>query len=170
MSNETVREATSGQIKDLASTAIGGIPNDLSFDAAKKNIGDKKSLIDGIQNLFLQLISPSITISIDPDAPVCDIAKEKNWKLISDMTYQKGDITLESAEILESGEDYIKGDSLVERARTLSAGLGYRHAEVLLEKQDSIPQEWRRYYFVFTETVWEDSGGYRRVAVGSSVM
>ncbi|MEA3398834.1 MAG: hypothetical protein U9R06_03800 [Patescibacteria group bacterium] len=49
--DETVREMTLGQLKDIVTTMIGAIPK-LSFAKAKGIIGNKRQLISGIQVVF----------------------------------------------------------------------------------------------------------------------
>jgi len=48
MKNETVRESTKGQYKDIIATVIGGIPDDLTFDEATNLIGAKGDLVSRI--------------------------------------------------------------------------------------------------------------------------
>ena len=47
------------------------------------------------------------------------------------------------------------------RERTKKSGpmTGERHARALLEKQERIPETWRKFYLVFPGTVWRDRGG-----------
>lgn len=54
---------------------------------------------------------------------------------------------------------------MVRRARIeLNANSGQEDAEWLLEHQEKIPVELRKYYLVFTGTIWQGSFGYRYVA------
>ena len=50
--NETVREATRGQFRDIAATIIGAIPDDLSFNEAEGITGDKGSFVADIREVF----------------------------------------------------------------------------------------------------------------------
>lgn len=64
---------------------------------------------------------------------------------------------------LNYDEKSITGSELEKRAGKLGADLGQHTTEWLLDHQNEIPEEWRRYYFVFPGSVWQDSDGGRRV-------
>lgn len=49
--HETVRQMTHGQFKDIVATLIGAIP-ELTFDEAKRVIGDKGNLVVSIREVF----------------------------------------------------------------------------------------------------------------------
>lgn len=115
--------------------------------------------------------------SLDPDALakvvqefidrafMRDMRKE-GWKLLEDtprsITSAKD---LELVPFLKDGENSIRGEELVLRARgELKANYGQHDAEYILEHQEEIPEGFRKYYLVFTGTVWEDSDGGRGVA------
>jgi hypothetical protein len=51
MAHETVRVSTQGQLKDIAATLIGAIP-ELSFNEAKAVIGDKGTLVASVHAVF----------------------------------------------------------------------------------------------------------------------
>lgn len=71
---------------------------------------------------------------------------------------------LELVSFLKRGENSIGGEEMVRRARVeLDANYGQEDAEWLLDHQDEIPVEFRKYYLVFTGTVWRDSLGRRLV-------
>jgi len=55
--HETVREMTQGQLKDIAATLIGAIP-DLTFEEAKAITGNKRSLVSGVQEVFEMFRTP----------------------------------------------------------------------------------------------------------------
>lgn len=52
MQSETVRPATSGQIKDIMATLIGAMPSRLSYDEAQGVISRKRKLVAGIKSVF----------------------------------------------------------------------------------------------------------------------
>jgi hypothetical protein len=57
---------TQGQFKDITATLIGAIP-ELSFDEAQAVVGDKGSLISGVQEVFERFrIRPEATPSLEP--------------------------------------------------------------------------------------------------------
>ncbi len=95
-----------------------------------------------------------VVISINPSTPLARDMRKAGWKLESNVEYQAGEIALELAEFLKSGEHYVKGMVLTERAKAMGANLGQKHAEALLENQQMISKEWRDYYLVFPGTVW----------------
>lgn len=53
--SETVLPVSTGQIKDIIATLIGGIPTDLTFDEAQSVIGAKGKLIEGVTMVFASL-------------------------------------------------------------------------------------------------------------------
>ncbi len=115
--------------------------------------------------------------SLDPDAvmrvvqEIIDKAfardmRKEGWKLLEDVPRSITSIKdLELVPFLKDGESSILGEELVVRAREeFKINYGQHDAEWLLEHQDEIPEEFRKYYLVFTGTVWGDSGGDRYVA------
>lgn len=93
-----------------------------------------------------------------------DMRKE-SWKLLEDAPRRITSVKdIELVPFLKKNEKSIKGEELVLRARgELNADYGQHDAEYLLEHQDEIPAEFRKYYLVFTKTIWRDSDGRRRV-------
>lgn len=92
-----------------------------------------------------------------------DMRKE-GWKLLENVGRRINSISdLELVSFLKSGEDYINGEEMLRRARELDANYSQEDAEWLLEHQNEIPVEMRKYYIVFTGTVWQGSYGYLRV-------
>jgi hypothetical protein len=85
---------------------------------------------------------------------------ESGWTLESHQL-STGELDLELCEITD---DFISGDEMLKKAKKLDALLGQDVAEALLEKQELIPEEWRKYYLAFPGTVWRVSGGGRSVA------
>ncbi len=111
-----------------------------------------------------KVLATTLIITVNPEKSfVRDMAKESNWKLLSDAEYKAGTTTYELAEFLKQGESYVKGDVMAGRAKEIGADLGQKHAEFLLENQNLIPEDYRKFYLVFPGTIWRDSGGGRRV-------
>src|SRR3989344_4444850 len=85
--------------------------------------------------------------SLDPDA-VMRVVQE-----IIDKAFARA-MRKEGWKLLEDGESSILGEELVVRAREeFKINYGQHDAEWLLEHQDEIPEEFRKYYLVFTGTV-----------------
>ena len=94
-----------------------------------------------------------------------DMRKE-GWTLESDVPVQDDEVISAMPELvsfLKQGENYINGNMLMIRATDLGCPWGQRHAETLLKNQHLIPEEARKYYLVFTGTVWLDRHGGRDV-------
>ncbi len=94
-----------------------------------------------------------------------DMRKE-GWTLESDVPVQDDEVISAMPELvsfLKQGENYINGNMLMIRATDLGCPWGQRHAETLLKNQHLIPEEARKYYLVFTGTVWQDRDGDRGV-------
>lgn len=92
--------------------------------------------------------------------------RRDGWEMVEDVKFTLIDpANLELISILKPGEQYIGGEEAVRRARTdLHSNLDQRQAEYLLEHQHEIPEEFRKYYLVFTGTIWRSPGGYRSVS------
>lgn len=84
------------------------------------------------------------------------------WELVED-TPLEGEPTLILDTFLREGESSVVGHTMLERAKEgaeeRGARAGQLHAERMLEHQEKIPVEWRKFYLVFTGTVWRDSDG-----------
>jgi hypothetical protein len=89
------------------------------------------------------------------------------WKLVSDSTkeviYGEFLFTPELVEVLKNGEDSITGEEIVKRATELGAYAGQRHAEAMVRTWSKIPEDWRKFVLIFTDTIWEDTDGRRHV-------
>ena len=94
-----------------------------------------------------------------------DMRKE-GWKLLENTSRCLTSATdLEGVSFLKGSEGYVSGEEMVRRARIeLDANYGQEDAEWLLEHQDEISVELRKFYLVFTATVWEAPDGRRHVA------
>lgn len=98
--------------------------------------------------------------------PFANDKTKDGWELLKDVDFVPiGPSELELVPFLKAGENSIDGEEMVRRAREeIRANLGQRYAEYLLEHQQDIPKEFRKYYIVFTGTVWRSPAGGLRVA------
>lgn len=95
-----------------------------------------------------------------------DLRKEEGWELLEGQDEPEPIVVsrFELVPFLKDGEPYIGGEELVRRAREeLRANFGQRQAEHFLAHQGQIPEEFRKYYLVFTRTVWRVRDGRRSV-------
>jgi len=92
-----------------------------------------------------------------------DMTKD-GWKLLNDSGTKKGEFEPELGEFLKDKEGFVNGEEMMTRAQTMGNCAGQRHAEAMLRDSSKIPEEWRKYVLVFTDTVWQGSDGSRRVA------
>lgn len=67
---ETVREMTNGQLKELIAAVIEGIPTDLTFDTAKRWIGNKRKLGTSLRAMLAdeQNKAKALTFDVTTDA------------------------------------------------------------------------------------------------------
>ncbi len=89
-----------------------------------------------------------------------DMRKE-GWELVEDVS-EPATIVIADLEVisfLREGEGSVSEEVMRKRAVELGANFGQRHAEFLLEHQEEIPVEFRKFYLVFSGTVWRGSGG-----------
>ncbi|TAL49005.1 hypothetical protein EPN83_01905 [Patescibacteria group bacterium] len=84
--------------------------------------------------------------------------RKDGWELVEDVPLV-GEPTLGLVEFLREGESWVKGDVMLERAKDIGNRAGQRHAEHLLSQQETIPEEYRRYFLAFPGTVWRDPDG-----------
>lgn len=103
---------------------------------------------------------------IDRGHPFKYDKRKDGWKLLEDVDFSPIDPTkMELVPILKANESSIGGEEMVRRAREeLHVNLGQRHAEFLIEHQAEIPKEFRKYYIIFTGTIWRLPDGHRFVA------
>lgn len=87
------------------------------------------------------------------------------WELVENKPRRITSIRdLELVPFLRDGEPSVIGEEMARRARVeFDADYGQHDAEYMLEYQDEIPVEFRKYYLVFTATVWVVSRRYRYV-------
>ncbi len=92
---------------------------------------------------------------------------KKGWTLVEDVGFNpaiKSVKDLILTPFLKDGENSINSEELISRARgKLKANYGQIHAEYLLEHQGEIPEEFRKYYLVFSGTIWRGPDGLRSV-------
>ncbi|MBI4086346.1 MAG: hypothetical protein HY433_03870 [Candidatus Liptonbacteria bacterium] len=71
---------------------------------------------------------------------------------------------LELVPFLKKDENSVNGEEMVSRARIeLDTNYGQHDAEWVFAHQHEIPVEFRKFYLVFTGTVWRGAGGSRIV-------
>lgn len=103
-------------------------------------------------------------ITPDPQHVFAYDKTKDGWTLIEDCGFVPAITSpsqLELVPFLHEGESYVNGEVMLQRARAeLNANLGQKHAEYLLEHQSEIPKEFRKYYLVFTGTIWHYSWHY----------
>ncbi len=90
-----------------------------------------------------------------------DMRKE-GWELVEDVS-EPATIVIADLEVisfLREGEGSVSEEVMRKRAVELGANFGQRHAEFLLEHQEEIPVEFRKFYLVFSGTVWRDAVGH----------
>jgi hypothetical protein len=92
-----------------------------------------------------------------------DMLKEGWRSLEKDHPDKDGEFTFELVDIFK-GENVISGPGFEKRANVEEDIGGQRHLEAILREADKIPEEYRKFCLVATETVWVDSDGRRCVA------
>ena len=99
-------------------------------------------------------------------APIFVHDKTKDgWKLLENVSRRLTSVRdLELVSFLMGNESSVNGEEVVRRARILDVNYSQEDAEWLLANQNEIPVEFRKYYLVFTGTVWQDSISYRNVS------
>ncbi len=90
--------------------------------------------------------------------------RKDGWKLVNDSKAKEGEFTPELVEFFKDGENYIGGEEMLTRGQTIGNCAGQRHAEAMFRDSSKIPEEWKKYVLVFTDTVWRDPVGGRGVA------
>lgn len=153
---------TSEQIKTLkrvAEDAAEQAPKNIHLDreSLQRVIERGDELRSAIFDKVRELAKPKFVYDKTKDA----------WELIEDIGFVPlitSPKNLEFVAFLKSDENSVTGEVMLERARgDLNANLGQQHAEWLLEHQAEIPEEFRKYYLVFTGTIWRVSVGDRNV-------
>lgn len=91
--------------------------------------------------------------------------RPESWELLegADEPDPVDIVNLDLVAFLEEGEGSVGGEEMVRRARQLQANGGQRQAKHLLAHQAGIPEEFRNYALVFTQTIWRYRGGDRYV-------
>lgn len=121
MDHETVRPITPGQLKDMAATLIGAIP-ELSFEDAKFISGEKGVLVQHIKKAFLRTLklkSPNFVIRIMDDLETAISAGAYDYiydEIINARNFPMADIKRETVEVrIFSFGEKISTDSAVTR-------------------------------------------------------
>jgi len=121
----------------------------------KRNIGDVSAVLQIIKNDndFVTRLLGSPVFSRD--------MRKEGWELVEDVSSPAGIViaNLEIVSFLREGEESVSGEVMRKRAVEMGANLGQRHAEFLLEHQEEIPKEFRKFYLVFSGTLWRDASG-----------
>ena len=89
-----------------------------------------------------------------------DMRKE-GWTLLENIPRRISSI-IDAIPFLKN-ESTVNGDVMAMRAVELDANYGQEDAEWLLDNQDKIPAELRKFYLVFSATIWRDANGRRFV-------
>lgn len=144
------------QFVEFTSAVVRSLPRDLDPTTTQGWIQNQRALTDVLRKA-LKPESESVTIQISNNNPLQP--PYDGWELVEDAATPVGTLELELAEFLKQGEDHIKGDVMRERAKKSGPMLGERHARAMLEKQERIPETWRKFYLVFPGTVWRGRGG-----------
>jgi len=148
------------QFVEFGSAVLRSLPRDLDPTTAQGWILNQRALAD-ILRKSLKPEAESVTIQVsdtNPLAPPYD-----DWELVEDAATPVGTLELGLTEFLKQGEDYVKGDIMRDRARKTGLTFSERHARALLNKQERIPESWKKFYLVFSGTVWRDRDGNLRV-------
>ena len=88
--------------------------------------------------------------------------RKKSWTLLENSPRRLSS-AINGIPFLKNGDSSIGGEEMVRRAIELDANYGQEDAEWLLENQDKIPAELRKFYLVFSATIWRDANGRRFV-------
>lgn len=146
------------QVQALLKSGLLADLRDANFDDIRMERDEFRRLL-GLKPLVL--IGTAVVFELD--------MRKDGWTLLEDVQDPDPETAfangLESVPFLEYGEECIDDEKLVLRARgKLRANYGQRHAEYLLGHQEGIPEEFQKYYLVFTGTVWRAPDGCRRGA------
>lgn len=144
------------QFVELSTAVVRSLPRDLDPTTAQGWIINQRALADVLRKALKPEIG-SVTIQISDNNPLSP--PYEGWELVEDAATPVGTLELELTEFLKQGEEYVKGDVMRERAKKSEPMLGERHARALLSQQECIPETWRKFYLVFSGTVWRARGG-----------
>lgn len=84
---------------------------------------------------------------------------EMGWKLLENVEINVTE-PIKYIGCLRKNESIISGQEIIRRAKQVGNAAGQYHAESLLERQDDIPINMRKYYLLFTGTIWQTEPGY----------
>ena len=174
--HETVREMTKGQFKDIVSTLIGAIPDDLTFQEAQAVTGGKGKLTEGVRKVFKQfrIGQPNIeryavTVNYAGNKTIRNLLKEVRcgWvnESITDKNFPTDKIGTEEEEIflVHFNKWFDNGGQVIAELDKL----GYKPANPaqLLALGVRHPDLQRQFPIAALGQYWFASGGYR-VVVG----
>jgi hypothetical protein len=123
-------------------------------------ISKKEELAGKIMAFVIAALKPVFRLVIDFDYD----KHNDGWKLLSDSATKEGEFEPELAEFHKEGENFVGGEEMLVCAQAMSDCTGQRHAEAMLRDPLKIPEKWKKYALVFTDTVWQDSDGHHYVA------
>lgn len=131
------------------------------------NLGQVEAIVNklgGMDGVRRFLSGETVVTGVSVPVFVHDKTKD-DWTLLEHASRRITSATnLELVPFLKEKESFVSGEEMVRRARVeLDANCGQEDAEWLLEHQDEIPAEFRKYYLVFTGTIWRGSRGNRIV-------
>ncbi len=172
--HETVREMTKGQFRDIVSTLIGAIPDDLTFQEAQAVTGGKGKLTEGVREVFGQfrIGQPSteryaVTVNYAGNKTIKNLLKEGKYDWVNSNITDKNFPTDKTGE--EENEIHLvhldrlfdNGDLVIEELDKL----GYKPANPaqLLALGIKHPDLQRQFPIAALGQYWLDSSGARYV-------
>lgn len=144
------------QFVEFTSAVVRSLPRDLDPTTTQGWITNQRALADVLRKA-LKPESESVAIHVSETGTLQP--PYEGWELVEDAAIPVGTLELELAEFLKPGENSIRGTEIRERAKKSDPMLGERLARALLEKQERIPENWRKFYLVFPGTVWRYRDG-----------
>ncbi len=141
--------------REFVAAVVARLPTDIDEGSARRWIEDPR----GLEQLLEGLAATGGLGALKNDKSA------DGWQLIED-ALEPEEISaaeIELALFQDEDEETLFGDDAVERMAERPNKLGQRHAEYLLDRQDEIPEEFRRYSLVFPGTVWLSPDGNHQV-------
>ena len=123
--HETVRPMSTGQMKDIITTLIGGIPSDLTFEEARSISGDRGKLLEGVEAAFKSFRSNSQAVNSASPSTYSLVVPYKGKTTISELVaagrydWVNENITDENFPQEKDGEEEI-GAELIHLKRVVS--------------------------------------------------
>lgn len=148
------------QLQQVAAQALAHAVDSLKLDDEALD-----RVLDRIEELTADIVE-EIGKLAKPKPKFLNDRTKDGWELVEDVGLTPAITSptqLELVSFLKEGESYVNGEVMAKRAIELKAAMGQNHAEWLLAHQSEIPKEFRKYYLVFTGTIWRGSDGRRYV-------